>query len=109
MVRKAAAAYVLIDRMVDLGNPSLNCCCERDALAHPDAGSDRSPLQTDDGHPSRSREQPQMRPSFAPTRLKAATAVSTSSRLCAAEIWHRTRACPCGTTGNPNPVTNTPS
>jgi hypothetical protein len=29
--------------------------------------------------------------------------------VCAAEIWQRTRASPFGTTGNPNPVTNTPS
>ena len=29
--------------------------------------------------------------------------------MCAALIWQRTRACPCGTTGNPNPVTKTPS
>jgi len=32
-----------------------------------------------------------------------------SSRVWAADNWQRTRACPCGTTGYPNPVTNTPS
>ena len=32
-----------------------------------------------------------------------------SAFVCAADSWHRTRACPCGTTGKPKPVTNTPS
>ena len=48
-------------------------------------------------------------PEFLPTRENAASAKSRSSRVCAAETWQRTRACPCGTTGKPNPVTKTPS
>src|SRR5438876_10603588 len=52
---------------------------------------------------------PQMSPSFVPTDLNAAIASSRSARECAALTWQRTRASPCGTTGNPNPVTKTPS
>ena len=38
-------------------------------------------------------------PTFFPAFLNAATAISRCSRVCAADTWHRTRACPCGTTG----------
>src|SRR5467141_209577 len=50
----------------------------------------------------------QIKPNRVPTRLKACSAKSRSSRVWAADSWQRTRAWPCGTTGWPNPVTNTP-
>src|SRR5438093_7915421 len=51
---------------------------------------------------------PQITLSLRPTFLKARTATSRSSLEWAGETWHRTRACPCGTTGKPNPCTKTP-
>ena len=43
------------------------------------------------------------------TRRKASIARSRCSGSSAADIWTRIRAVPSGTTGNPKPVTKTPS
>src|SRR5262249_6908411 len=50
-----------------------------------------------------------MTPRARPTLAKAAIARSSCSRVCAADIWVRMRACPCGTTGKLKPMTYTPS
>src|SRR6185503_5301790 len=44
-----------------------------------------------------------------PAFSNAATARSRWCRSCAADIWVRMRACPCGTTGKEKPMTYTPS
>ena len=44
-------------------------------------------------------------PNFSATSTMASMARSRCSRVCAALIWQRSRACPCGTTGKPNPET----
>ena len=68
-----------------------------------------------DGHPMRRRQldaaaaadlaHAAITPADAPTSAMASTARASSSREWAADIWHRSRASPCGTTGNPKPDT----
>lgn len=47
----------------------------------------------------------QTTPNSFPTATKASTASSRSASVWIAEIWQRSRACPCGTTGKPKPET----
>src|SRR6185295_10368908 len=51
----------------------------------------------------------QISPIFLPTLANAASARSSSSRVCVAVTMVRTRALPSGTVGNPMPVASTPS